>query len=526
MDTKELLKFCLEKGLLLDKEVLTLLNEVSDVESAKLVIEKIRNETGKKILTKSVFYDNKDKTNKFFLDLPAENQKKLEKLKIKLGLSIEISKESQNIKTQIKTPKEKHLFLEEPQIKIVSMDFPKGKKLEVGDFVTYFKNRYVEIKNILQESSTLTDLISIDKVYGGRKTFSIIGMVFDKKITKNGNILLDVEDVTGRIRVLINKDKRDLYEKAENIALDSVVGFKGFGNNEIIFANEVCFPEAFLNERKKSPIEEYALFGGDAHIGSKFFLEESFLKFIDYLNGKIPNTPEVSKIKYLVFSGDLVAGVGAYPNQEKELALMDLESQYERAAELLSKIRRDIKIILCAGNHDCVRIMEPQPILEEKYSWPIHNLKNVTLTTNPSMINIGSRENFSGFNVLMYHGFSYPYYAGTIPKLVKEKAIHKPELVMEFLLKNRHLAPTHASVQYFPAEKDTHFIRTSPDIFVSGHIHKSGVAYFNNILNISSTCWEGLLSYQEKRGIKPDFCKVPMFNLKTRAIKILDFEMD
>jgi len=30
--------------------------------------------------------------------------------------------------------------------------------------------------------------------------------------------------------------------------------------------------------------------------------------------------------------------------------------------------------------------------------------------------------------------------------------------------------------------------------------------------------------YQEKFGNLPDHCKIPMINLKTRAVKILDFE--
>jgi hypothetical protein len=30
--------------------------------------------------------------------------------------------------------------------------------------------------------------------------------------------------------------------------------------------------------------------------------------------------------------------------------------------------------------------------------------------------------------------------------------------------------------------------------------------------------------YQEKFGNTPDHCKVPLLNLKTRAVKILDFE--
>jgi DNA polymerase II small subunit len=95
---------------------------------------------------------------------------------------------------------------------------------------------------------------------------------------------------------------------------------------------------------------------------------------------------------------------------------------------------------------------------------------------------------------------------------------------MNYLLKNRHLAPSHASVQYYPSEEDALMIKKVPDIFVSGHTHKSAVAYYNNILTISASCWENKTPYQEKRGNEPDFCKVPIFNLKTRTIKILDFE--
>jgi len=86
------------------------------------------------------------------------------------------------------------------------------------------------------------------------------------------------------------------------------------------------------------------------------------------------------------------------------------------------------------------------------------------------------------------------------------------------------LAPTHTSVQYFPLEKDALLIKKSPDIFVAGHTHKSGVTYYNNILLVSISSWEGMTDYQEKFGNTPDHCKVPLFNLKTRAVKILDFE--
>ena len=118
-----------------------------------------------------------------------------------------------------------------------------------------------------------------------------------------------------------------------------------------------------MHERKNSPNEEYALFIGDLHFGSKRFLKKGFEKFMEYLKGKIPGTEEeVKKIKYLFIVGDIVTGVGNYPNQEKDLEINDLEEQFIQLCEYaFTKIRKDIKIIISPGNHDCVRLMEPQP---------------------------------------------------------------------------------------------------------------------------------------------------------------------
>ena len=151
-------------------------------------------------------------------------------------------------------------------------------------------------------------------------------------------------------------------------------------------------------------------------------------------------------------------------------------------------------------------------------------MKNIILTANPSYVNIGARKNFSGFDVLTYHGFSYPFYANTVPSLV-EKSLNEPDKVMAYLLKNRHLAPTYSSIQAYPSEKDDMVIKKIPDIFVSGHTHKCAVSYYNNILIISGSGWEEETEYQKRKGNQPDFCKVPMLNLKTRAVKILDFDM-
>ncbi len=521
MNTQEIIKFCLERGFLLDKEVLNLFNETEDTESVKLIIEKIRNSTNQRIITKNLFNQNKERVFQILSTLPQENQQQLEKLKVKMGLSIEISKEISEEKFH---KPEKKIIYDGGRVDFLPPFLNNSKKLEVDDFTKYFRNRLYEMKKILQGNPSLKNLVSINKISWNRQGVSIIGLVSDKTITKNRNILLGVEDLTGKIKVLINQNNQKIYEKIQEISLDSVIGFSGTGNREILFANNIVFPDSILPERKKSPVEEYALFLGDLHFGSKLFLENNFLKFIDYLNGEFPNTPEVKNIKYLFLVGDIIAGVGIYPNQERDLKIKDIEEQFIGFSYLLSRIREDIKIIISPGNHDGVRLMEPQPPLNERYAWGIYDLKNVVLTGNPSYVNIGAIENFSGFDVLTYHGVSFHYYANTVLKLITENALKSPDKIMAYLLKNRHLAPSHSSVQYFPSEEDGLMIRKIPDIFVSAHTHKSSVSYYNNILMISVSSWESKTPYQEKMGNEPDFCKVPLLNLKTRTIKILDFE--
>ena len=94
MHTKEILNFCLKKGVLIDDSALDLFEDSEDVETVKLIIEKIRNYTQQKIITKEIFYENKEQFGEFLSEFPKEN-KSVEKLKIKLGLSIEILRQKQ-----------------------------------------------------------------------------------------------------------------------------------------------------------------------------------------------------------------------------------------------------------------------------------------------------------------------------------------------------------------------------------------------------------------------------------------------
>ncbi|MBW3012322.1 metallophosphoesterase, partial [Candidatus Woesearchaeota archaeon] len=231
-----------------------------------------------------------------------------------------------------------------------------------------------------------------------------------------------------------------------------------------------------------------------------------------------------SKVKYLFIAGDLVEGVGIFPEQESELEVKDIYDQFKLCAEYLKKIPSHIHIILCPGNHDPVRLAEPQPVIPREYAKPLYDMKNVTIVSSPGIVNIHSSQKFSGFDVMLYHGNSLIYYADKVEAIREKGGIDSIDLVMKFLLQKRHLAPTHTSWLYIPdTRSDPMVIDTIPDFFVTGHIHKVAVSNFRSTTLVCGSCWIGATSYQEKLGVHPEPARVPVVNLQTREMKILRF---
>ena len=63
-----------------------------------------------------------------------------------------------------------------------------------------------------------------------------------------------------------------------------------------------------------------------------------------------------------------------------------------------------------------------------------------------------------------------------------------------------------------------------PDIFISADVHKhSTFTYKNVITGIISSCFQSKTSFQEKVGHDPEPGIIPLLNLKTREIKLLNF---
>ncbi|MBS3105656.1 DNA-directed DNA polymerase II small subunit [Candidatus Woesearchaeota archaeon] len=419
---------------------------------------------------------------------------------------------------------------QEDKVKIIYSYKEEPKKREPQDFVDYFNNRHKAIEKILKQRQELRNTVSINRIANKKEkeNVAIIGIVSNKQTTKNGNLLLMLEDPTGRRNVLVNKNKPSLFNEAKDIVLDEVIGVVGVNVDTITFANSIIWPDTPTSkELKKIDQEKYALFLSDMHVGSSKFLPDEFEKFIKWINGEMGNEQQrniAKNVEYIFIAGDLIDGCGIYPEQDKELIINDVYEQYKECAKLLKQIPQHIPLIICPGNHDALRISEPQPPLSKDFAKPMHELNNTIMVSNPSMVNINSSSNFIGFDVLMYHGYSFDYFVAEVDSLRNQGGYDRADLIMKFLLKRRHLAPSHLSTLYIPdTKKDPLVIEKVPDFFLSGHIHKSITANYRNTTLICGSCWQSKTTFQEKVGHNPEPSRVPIVNLKTRDVKILKF---
>ena len=501
-----------EKPLVLDKNVYKIIRKSDnfnleinwkEFDKSKINYEKNKNIEDYKVFLEIINYDNKK--NKLKVETIIKQISEPEKFEFEKDITI-------------------------PNVNIIKSYKENIKKRDVQDFVQHFRARYNALKNILINRNELSNCISINRVLNKNKgdSVAIIGLIIDKKTTKNGNIMLEVEDLTGKISCIIGKNKKEVYDFAKDLISDEVIGVIGTCSDKFVFINNILLPDVPANNQLKKIDEDcYISFTSDIHVGSKVFLEREFLNFIDWLNGNYGSEEQkniAKKVKYLFLTGDLIEGIGIYPGQEKDLLIKDVKKQYDRLAELLGKIRKDILIILIGGNHDSLRLAEPQPKLSTNYAKSIYELENIISLTNPSVVNIHSSKNFEGFNILMYHGASFHAIYENVDSIRSNGGLDRVDLIMKYLLQVRHLAPFHNSVQYIPeSDEDFLVIDKVPDFFVSGDIHKTSALNYKGVTMLNCSCWAEQTEYMEKRGIIPDPGKAFVIDLRNRDIKILNF---
>lgn len=415
-----------------------------------------------------------------------------------------------------------------------------GKKNTVNDFILYFNKRLQYFTKLLENRINADNVMRISALkdkWESNIVVTVIGLVSEITETKNGHMMITIEDRGGQVKCFINKKKidpksdvfdKDFKEKIDNLCLDEGIGIVGKVGKELIWTDEILIPSPPNNNSlKKTEEGGYVVCISDLHIGSKVFVEEAFYKFTDWLNGKTNNdmlNRVAKQVKYVVIAGDIIEGIGIYPDQGKDVRIMSTESQYNEAASILSLIPKDKCIIMIPGNHDTNRLSEPQTKLPYEKAYALYNMENTLMLSNPSIVNLFGNDTSGGLNFFLYHGGSIFYYADKIQHLREKGGAKAPEEVIKYLLEKRHLAPSHGSTLYIPdSQNDPLVIKKMPDFFVTGHTHKMSVANYKGCTILSCGCWTEMSDYQEKMGMFPDIGKCILINTHTRKPQIINF---
>jgi DNA polymerase II small subunit len=405
-------------------------------------------------------------------------------------------------------------------------------KLE--NFIAYFGDRYQRLVKLFRARKEPQEAITISTAlkqnHGGRETKQtedsktrLIGLATSKKVTNKGSIIIELEDPTGMISSLISSKDDKLSKKGSRVLLDQVVCMEGvMRTDKTMSVRDITWADVPYDNkpnRAKDPV--YAVLVSDIHYGSSKFLKEEFEQFICWLRGEGP-TDEAARIakgvRYLVIAGDLVDGLGVYPNQEEELEVKDIYEQYDQLSQYLRRIPSTIEVVAIPGNHDATRLSLPQPPIPEKYIEPIRkSCSTFHMLGNPAFVRMHD------VGTLIYHGKIIDNILSTLPEISSKtvtQALHE-------LMRCRHLAPTwEPDNPITPANEDLLVIEKIPDIFHTGHIHINAVSQYRGVLTVNSGAFQSQTSYQKSMGVKPTPGIIDVVNLMTLKPAQIQFSGD
>jgi len=409
------------------------------------------------------------------------------------------------VDTQIdESVEDKHVILSDPTRKITSAEGIEG-------FGALFVDRYSKLLKIILQRSQAKKLATIETVKAGKPKDEVFvaGLIMDRKIDRNVT-RLTFDDPTGSLETLVFN--KDLQTTTNSLLIDQFVMQRiSTGKNGGFITKEIVVPDIPDHVTNRSKTETYAVLISDLHVGSKYFMEKEFESFVLWLSSL---DPVARKVRFVLVCGDIIDGVGIFPNQDKELLLMDIDQQMEKAAQLLDKIPKHIKVFIIPGNHDPGRRALPQPAIPEKHNLNLWNRENFFMLGNPSMIEL------NGVKILMFHGQSLDDVVGTTPGL----SYSQPAKAMRVLLKARHLSPIYGKrTPIAPELEDMMVINEIPDIFHSGHIHVVDLDMYRGVLIVNSGAWQTQTPYQASVGITPTPGIALIVNLATLKVFRKDF---
>ncbi|CAD6368677.1 DNA polymerase II small subunit [metagenome] len=389
-----------------------------------------------------------------------------------------------------------HKITFDPTLKITTGEGVKG-------YNSLFSSRYNKLKRIISdrpESRMLKTIASVKSAKSDDDMY-VCGLV-TSRITERSITKLVLEDPSGLFEGIVFDT--ELQKVAGSLLNDQFIMARiGIGKNSGYIIKDLISPDIPDQATNRSETETYAVFLSDLHIGSKYFMEEEFTEFVSWLSSP---DPIARKIRFVLIGGDLVDGVGIYPNQDKELVCQTIEEQLKKVEELIDKVPNYIKIFIMPGNHDPGRRALPQPAIPKKYNSGLWERENVFMVGNPAVVSL------NGVKVMMFHGQSIDDIVKTTPGL----SYDKPTNVMKHLLRARHLSPIYGSqTPIAPEIEDLMVIDEIPDIFHVGHVHRAELDMYKGILLINSGSWQKQTPFQASVGMTPNPGIALMVNLKT-----------
>ena len=398
-------------------------------------------------------------------------------------------KEDETLQNEIKV-------LSEPTSKITSGDGVKG-------YNALFSSRFNKLKRIISDRPESRMLKSTDslKTAKSEDDMYVCGLVTTRSTERNITKLI-LEDPSGLFEGIVFDN--ELQKTAGTLLTDQFVMARvSLGKNSGFIIKDLILPDIPEQATNKSESEVFAVFLSDLHIGSKYFMEEEFSEFVSWLSSP---DPVARKIRFVLIGGDVVDGVGIYPNQNKELVCQTIEEQLKKAEDLIDKIPKNVKIIIMPGNHDPGRRALPQPAIPKKYNSGLWDRENVVMVGNPALVSL------NGVKIMMFHGQSIDDIVKTTPGL----SYDKPTNVMKHLLRARHLSPIYGSqTPIAPEMEDLLVIEDIPDIFHVGHVHRAELDMYKGILLVNSGSWQKQTPFQASVGMTPNPGIAIMINLKT-----------
>ena len=417
-----------------------------------------------------------------------------------------------------------HPFAEEVDATMNLIDDPGAKQSSNGtieDFLGYFQDRFKRLERLLRQRIDVKSAASvIDAIRAQTNArLKIVCIVTEKRESKQKTILV-VEDMKGTATVLVPQNaSQDLQKKAKMLIPDQVICLSVVKTrSNLLIAEEIILPDVAQRAQHRASIPVYAVLTSDMHVGSTQFTKQAFNRFILWLNGKYGNARMkdiASHVKYILIAGDIVDGVGVYPNQIRELAVKDIHKQYRLAARYLGQIPEYIEVVITPGNHDAPRKALPQPAIADTFLEALKGFRNVHSLGSPCTISI------HGVEVLMFHGRSLDDIISTVPGMSHAY----PAKAMRLLLQSRHLAPIYGGkTPLSPEKRDALVIERVPDIFHAGHVHSMEYGNYRGVLIVNSGCWQKQTDYMSRNGVVPTPAKVPVVNLQTLEASIVPFD--